>query len=97
MISEFLWIEKVEENENEIKLTCELPDIEGDNDEFVHCGTISIKIIEGELKGLIHLFDNFCHLCEGEVFDKNLFIRDVAFSIENKYGIDVPIENYELI
>lgn len=97
MISEFLWIEKVEENENEIKLICELPDIEGDNDEFIQCGIISIKTIEDETKGFIHLFKNFYGLCEGEIFDKNSFIRDVAFSIKNKYGIDVLIQNYEFV
>lgn len=97
MISEFLWIEKVEENENEIKLICELPDIEGDNDEFVQCGIICIKTIEDETKGFIHLYENFNGLCEGEIFDKNSFIRDVAFSIENKFGIDVSIQNYEFV
>ena len=97
MISDFLWIEKVEENEDEIRLTCELPDIDGDNDEFIYCGTILIKLVNGEQKGSIYLFNNIYRLCEGEVFDKNLFTRDVAFSIKNKYGIDIPMRNYEVL
>ena len=90
MISEFLWLELIEENTYSIHCACNLPnpDLYG-NDEMIQCGDviynfapkIDIPIIS------INLFDNLKELCVGDTYQRKDFVEMIISSLKMNYGI----------
>ncbi len=73
MISDFLSITAKAGN----TFVIELPDIDSDEDEFVACG----EAILNNNSLCITLYSNFCHLCEGETYQRKEFVKVFLFNM----------------
>ncbi len=90
MISDFIWIEFVEQSENSLCFSCSLPDPNlYTEEEMIICGSIVLrKEIDSPCETLdITLFQNFMSLCIGDTYQRHDFVQTIVFVLENKFGI----------
>lgn len=98
MISEFVWIEQLNQSGDSLHFACSLPDpdLYGD-DKMIVCGDIVCKLgIDGNVSNVnIVLFENIRELCVGETYQRRSFVQAVAVLLLSKYKVDIrdlPLE-----
>lgn len=96
MISDFIWIELIEQTENHIICSCSLPDPDLDSDEdMLVCGKVECVFgINDENDTLkIMLFDNFKDLCVGDFYQRKNFVQTIILVLNMKYQIEMQDAN----
>lgn len=98
MISEFIWIELIEQTKNSILCSCSLPnpDLDGE-EEMVVCGRIeylyNLELGCDTLR--INLFNNFKCLCVGDTYQRKNFVQTIVLMLNIKY--EIRIQNIHII
>lgn len=98
MISDFLWIDRME---NEImRYNCFLPNpnLEED-DEMVACGVIDCFIgdVSSNLEITVIMFDNFPELCVDDTYQRKLFVKTIAYILKSKFCINTDSAFFRII
>lgn len=90
MISEFIWLELIEQTKNGILCSCNLPNPDLDSDEkMVVCGRIEyLYDLELDCDILkINMFNNFKCLCVGDTYQRKNFVQTIVLALNMKYKI----------
>lgn len=101
MISEFIWIDLIEQTNSSFHCFCSLPDPNLENeDEMVVCGDITCdcQITTKVVNVVIKLYTNFKELCIGDIYQRKDFVKTLFYIIKIKYGLcfdDVKIDLYD--
>ena len=90
MISEFIWLELVEQTKNSLRVSCSLPDPGLYSDEeMIVCGEIESDFNNDTATVKVSLFDNFKNLCVGDSYQRKNFVQTVIMILNMKYGVDI--------
>lgn len=90
MISEFIWLELIEQKKNRICCSCSLPDPDLDSDEdMIVCGDIEclFDFNSGNVTMKIFLYENFKSLCVGDSYQRKNFVQTLILALRVKYGV----------
>lgn len=99
MISDFIWIELIQQSENRLCFSCNLPDPNPYTEEkMITCGNIVLqKEMYSPCETLeITLFQNFMSLCIGETYQRYHFVQTILYILQNKFGVLVTDVNIKL-
>lgn len=92
MISEFVWLDFVEQTQDCIHCSCSLPDPDPYSDEeMVVCGDVlcSYDAKRDSNAVEIRLFDNFKKLCIGDSYQRKDFVQTIIFVLNMKFGANI--------
>lgn len=99
MISEFLWLELIEESEYSIHCSCNLPNPDFyDDEEMIQCGDVFYNFAPQMDAPIIsiNLFDNLKELCVGDTYQRKDFVEMIIFSLKMNYGVAYADPHIEL-
>ena len=90
MISEFLWLDLIDRNNNSLHFSCSLPDPDPDGEEkMVQCGDVFFTVPNAiaDAAITIRLFDNFSYLCIGDSYQRKDFVQTLVFIISTHFNV----------
>lgn len=90
MISDFIWLEQIEQTKEGIICSCSLPNPDlDDEEEMIICGQVEYLYgLEPNSETLrIDLFNNFRHLCVGDTYQRKNFVQAIVLALNINYKI----------
>lgn len=92
MISEFIWLDFVEQTMDRLHCSCSLPDPDPYSDEeMIVCGDVLCSF-DGRGDSVvvtIRLFDNLKELCIGDSYQRKDFVQTIIFVLNMKFGTNI--------
>lgn len=99
MISDFIWLELIEQNTSFLHFSCNLPDpdIYGD-EKMVTCGEVLCHIdnLNNKVVFEIELYENFKTLCVGDCYQRRGFVNSIIVFIRARYEFDLQLKKIHI-